>query len=189
MLLRKYNIEKAKARASALTHELVLFVIVAIICLHQIFCQRSKDVPATTVVEQPRIYLGAVWSVTCLLGTWNIEKQTKHELVLCALFGHYLLSQNRGSWGLGMYQQQPLTYIGAVLTVTFLLGLKHWKTNKAWARALCTFDLCTFALSPGGEGVLPWAHNPLMLTFWLRLVSCFSKTTSWKVSVLCVPGC
>ena len=27
-------------------------------------------------------------------------------------------------------------------------GLKHWKTNKARARALCTFDLCTFALSP-----------------------------------------
>ena len=42
------TLKKAKARAGALAHELVLFVIVAIICLHQIFCQRSKDVPATT---------------------------------------------------------------------------------------------------------------------------------------------
>ena len=42
------TLKKAKARAGALAHELVLFVIVAIICLYQIFCQRSKDVPATT---------------------------------------------------------------------------------------------------------------------------------------------
>ena len=52
-----------------------------------------------------------------------------HELVLYVFHGYSMLSpniynlrsQNLGSRGPGMYQQQAITYFGAVITVTCLL--------------------------------------------------------------------
>ena len=42
--------------------------------------------------QQPMIYLRAVSTLICLLGTKNIENSQKHELVLCALLARALLA-------------------------------------------------------------------------------------------------
>ena len=43
------------------------------------------------------IYLRAVSTLICLLGTKNIENSQKHELVLCALLARALLARTRST--------------------------------------------------------------------------------------------
>ena len=155
MLLRKYYIEKAKARAGALTHELVLFVIVAIICLYQIFCQRSKDVPGTTQ-NLFRVCL------KCYLPSMNLKywKTNKARArALCTFWPLSAFTKSRFQRSRDVSATGNYLFWGCYNCYLPSTDLKHWKTNKARARALCTFDLCTFALLPGG-------YPPFPLTFF-----------------------
>ena len=151
MLLRKYYIEKAKARAGALTHELVLFVIVAIICLYQIFCKRSKDVPGTT----QNLFR---FCLKCYLPSMNLKywKTNKARArALCTFWPLSAFTKSRFQRSRDVPATGNYLFWGCYNCYLPSTGLKHWKTNKARARALCTFDLCTFGIDPSWNGMLP----------------------------------